>query len=239
MMQFVTAIVVSLLLSMICWKLHMLTAGGAVASFGTGAFVGIVGSFEWFLLLVIFTVTGFVVTKVDFERKKKAGLQEGRIGERSYMNVIGVGLPPCAVAAFAFIFKDLDYIMLTAAYIGTMAVATADTIASEIGVRDANVWLITGFKKVKPGVDGGVSVLGTAASFVASVAISAVGWYIVFQDLSPILMAPAVAGFLGNLLDSVFGATLETRKIISKYTNNMVTALIGAVISALLYMAFL
>lgn len=226
---------ISVLLSLICWKLKMLTVGGAIASFAIGTFTGIVGSIEWFALLIVFSTTGFVVTKLDFEKKKRAGLQEGRNGERTAMNVIGVGLPPCIIAAVAWLFQDLNYMIMSAAYIGTMAVATSDTIASEIGIRDDRVWLITNFKSVDKGTNGGISLLGTVASLFASIAVSMLGWLIIFQTLDILVLIPAVAGFIGNLLDSVLGATLEARGIISKYTNNMVTALIGAVICALLF----
>ena len=230
--------VISVLLSLICWKLKMLTVGGGVASLVTGIFVGIVGSLEWFALLVVFSATGFIATKLDFERKKKAGVQEGVNGERTAMNVIGVGLPPCIIAAIAWLFQDLNYVMMSAAYIGTMAVATADTIASEIGIRDEKVWLITSFKKVDKGTNGGISVLGTVSSLAASFIISVVGWIIVFHTLDVLVLIPTLAGFAGNLLDSVFGATLESRGLISKYTNNMSTALVGAVLCVVIFVLF-
>lgn len=229
--QLAIVAITSLALSAVCFKLNMLTIGGSVASFCTGAFVGVFGSIEWFLLLLVFTIMGFAATKMDFERKKKDGTQEGISGERSHLNVLGVGVPPCIVVAIAFAFGDHG-LMMTAAFVSTMAVAAADTIASEIGSKDKKVWLITNFKKVAPGTDGGISALGTVAALAASAAASVLGWVLIYGTLDAYLLIPTFAGFAGCMLDSILGATLESKKIITKYTNNASTALMGACIGA-------
>ena len=54
-----------------------------------------------------------------------------------------------------------------------MAAASADTMASEIGVLSPSPVLITNPSKVvEPGVDGGISFEGLTASFLSSVSIS-------------------------------------------------------------------
>ncbi|NLU46060.1 MAG: DUF92 domain-containing protein [Euryarchaeota archaeon] len=233
--QAAIVLIISLSLSLACWKLGMLTGGGAVATFFTGSAVGLLGSPEWFAILMIFTVTGLVATRIGFSKKAEKGVQEGADGERSSRNILGVGLPPCFVAAIFFLVGGRYQMELTIAFISTLAVAAADTIASEIGVRDERVWLITCFKRVIPGTNGGISAIGTAASLLASLIISALGWLIIFGTLDIWLLIPAAAGFFGNILDSLFGALFEDRGYFSKYTNNCVTAMLGAAFGAILY----
>ena len=225
------AVALSALLSLVAYKTGCLTKDGAVASFLTGSFTGAFSSLNAFVLLTIFTVVGFAATKSGLSKKKKAGLQEGTKGERTWKNVAGVGLPPCLIVALNLIFP-MDPLLFNVAFISTLAVAGADTVASEIGVRDAKAYLITTFKRVPPGTNGGVSVLGTAISTVASLVIAVLGWSIMEHSIDWLLLIPFAAGVVGNILDSVFGTLLEDRGYISKYTNNASTALLGAAFGA-------
>lgn len=232
----VAAVVISAAMSVEAYKLRLLTRDGAVCSFLVGACVGIFSSINAFFLMAVFTIAGFFATMNGIRRKEKAGLQEGAHGERTWRNVAGVGIPPC-IAAVLWCAGILDAAQFTVFFVSTIAVAGADTIASEIGVRDSRVYLITTFERVEPGVNGGVSLLGTASSTVAALLISVLGWFVIQESLDWLLLIPFAMGVLGNILDSVFGAVLENRGRISKYANNCSTALIGGFVGLLIYAA--
>ncbi len=234
-MQAVIALAVSLILSLACRRLGMLTGSGAAATFVTGAAVGILGSLEWFAVLTAFTTVGLAATRVGFSRKAEQGVQEGLSGERSARNILGVGLPPCLIAAVAFLAGGGLRPELDIAFVSVLAVAAADTIASEIGVHDRRVWLVTSGGRVTPGTNGGISLLGTSASLLASLTISAFAWLVIFGRLELLLLIPALAGFIGCMLDSLFGTLFEDRGLFSKYTNNFLTALLGAAAGVLIY----
>ena len=226
--------ILSVALSVIAYKLRMLTYTGALASLLVGYIVGVFGSIEWLILLIVFTFAGLTATKLDISEKSKYGLQEGNYGERSHLNVLGVGLPACI---FAFLYGMLHNhlsgqydLALTVAFITTLTAAAADTVASEIGVRDGKVWLITTFERVKRGTNGGVSVLGTGSSVVAAAFTGIIGWLLIFKGIDAYVLVPIAMGILGTLVDSVLGATLENKGKISKYANNCVSAMIGAVL---------
>ncbi len=225
------AVLLSAILSLIAFKTECLTKDGAAASFLTGAFTGALSSLNAFILLTIFTSVGFAATKSGLSKKKKAGLQEGTKGERTWKNVAGVGLPPCLIVALNLILP-MDPILFDVMFISTLAVAGADTIASEIGVRDDKAYLITTLKRVPPGTNGGISVLGTTVSTIASLAIAVLGWVIMGNGIDWLLLIPFAAGVVGNLMDSVFGALIEDRGYMSKYANNFSTAMIGAIFGA-------
>ena len=233
--------VLSASLSMIAFRFKALTFGGAVASFFVGYIVGIFGSIEWLVLLVGFTLVGLAITRMDISDKRANGLIEGQNGERTHLNVIGVGLPSCIIAVlYAIIHTYVSWrydFALTVAFICTLTVAAADTVASEIGTRDKKVWLITTFERVKRGTNGGVSILGTVSSLVAATLTCLIGWLLIFGEFDILMIIPIIAGFLGNIIDSVLGASLESRGMISKYTNNCVSAIFGAVIGITLVMA--
>ena len=230
----VATVILSAVLSAEAYKLQCLTKDGAIASFAVGAIVGVFGSLNAFFLLSIFTIAGFFATIRGIDKKKAAGLQEGQRGERSWKNIVGVGLPPVLIVLLNYVYP-LDTTLFAIMYISTVTGAGADTIASEIGVRDPKVYMITTFKRVEPGVNGGISLTGTAVSTAAALLIAILGWFVIMESLDIMLLIPFVAGVVGNLMDSVFGAVLENPGYISKYTNNCSTALIGAAFGAVAF----
>lgn len=225
----------SFALSYLAYRFELLNLAGAIASLVVGLIVGFLGSIYWLLVLVAFTLMGFAATKAGFSKKKERGLQEGTKGERGAKNVLGVSIP-AAIIALMYYYLQWDFTMMGIAYIATIAVASADTAASELGTRDPRVRLITNLKKVPPGTNGGISIFGTLASLVGALAASAIGWVIIFgfSELS-LFFIPVLSGFVGCMLDSFFGVTLEDQGHISKYSNNALTGLLGGIIAMLLF----
>lgn len=230
-MDIVAVIALSGVLSLISYRFDLLTKSGCIAAAVMGVFIGILGSLTWLLLLIVFALAGFAATLVGLSKKKEKGLQEGTHGERTYRNVLGVGLPCCIVAIVNILTKNEQYFIMMIGYISTIAVAAADTAASEIGTRDDRVYLITTFKRVPPGTDGGISRFGTMVSLLASVVVSLIGWLFINLSFSWFMLIPMAAGFIGCMLDSVVGATLETWGYVDKYGNNCITGIAGAAIA--------
>jgi len=238
-MDIVAAIAVSILLSFLAYRFDLLTKSGCVAALTIGSAIGIFGSLMWLLLLIVFTVLGFAATLIGFSKKKEKGLQEGTHGERTYRNVLGVALPCVVFAVLNLITSDEYYYQMTIGYISTIAVAAADTAASEIGTKDENVYLITTFRRVTPGTDGGISLLGTGICIVATVAVTLIGWGFINGTVSDIqIILPMIAGVIGCMLDSLIGATLETEGYVSKYANNCITGIAGGLIAVMMSFAF-
>lgn len=107
---------------------------------------------------------------------------------------------------------------LVFAFIGHYACCNGDTWSSELGVlSNTNPYLITNFKKVPKGTNGGVSALGIVASIAAgfSIGIAIVLTLPFFntqmglKDYFFVLLISTFAGLFGSLLDSVLGSTLQ------------------------------
>ena len=94
--------------------------------------------------------------------------------------------------------------------------------------------MITTLKKTEPGINGGISRLGLVSSAITSLVFAILSYALVFHCLDWRILIVWVCGMVGNLLDSVVGAVWENKGRISKYGNNIVTALSGAVIGFLL-----
>ena len=234
-MEIIAVLALSALLSLLAFRLGLLTKSGCISAAAMGVFIGLCGSLSWLILLIVFTLLGFVATVIGLSKKREKGLQEGKHGERDYRNVLGVALPCCLFAFINILTQDTHYYLMMIGYISTIAVAAADTTASELGTKDSKVYLITTFKRVEPGTDGGISLFGTTVSLMASVAVTLIGWLVINQSLDDIfVLIPMAAGFIGCMLDSVVGATLETWGYVDKYGNNCITGIAGAAIGVLI-----
>ncbi len=226
------AIVLTLcgILSLLAFKFRLLTASGSVASFGVGVVIGWFGSISWLVLLIIFVLLGFAVTRNRIQVKIRRNLQEGRRGERTYKNVLANSLVPAIIAVISAATGSQSDLAFTVAYLSAISVAAADTTASELGVLSTRTFLITDFRPVEAGTDGGVSAAGTMWALVASAFSSVIGW-LVIMPTAPIdatILVPITMGVLGCMVDSVVGATLERREIVTKLGNNILSMAVGA-----------
>lgn len=217
---------------------------GSIASFIVGMVIGLCGDVLWLLLLLVFLVTSFGATKYRFEWKKSEGFQEGTKGERSWRNVAANGAVPTLIALFSYVAEAADpggslfqKDIASYLFVSAIAVAASDTAASEIGIVDPRVYMITTFERTKRGTDGGVSLTGQLAAFIAAAYTSVVA-YLIFAIFNESLLAgpatvfvPMLCGFLGCQIDSVIGATLERDHRIGKLGNNFSSIALGTLIA--------
>ena len=232
-MQVAASAALAVVLSVMCYGLRLLTKGGCVSAAIVGFAIGGFGGLDWLLLLILFALLGFAATRLGFTKKRDMGVQEGKRGERGYRNILGVGIPPAIAAVLCFLFPEHNQVFAMM-YIATVSVAAADTAGSELGVRDPKVWLITTLKPTEPGTNGGVSVKGTIVSLAAAAVVSAIGYAALFRTMDVWVLIPIVCGFIGCILDSLVGATLEDGGYVSKYGNNCITGIAGGLLAALL-----
>lgn len=177
---------------------------------------------NWLLLIFAFLILGLIFTKYKHEYKKKMGIYEGT---RSVKNVISNGIVPFVMAAFG------NY----AGFIGSIAVATSDTLASEIGVVDKHPRLITTFKKVPPGTDGGISPIGTAAGIVGAGIIGIIAYLLgISADPFTALKIAVISGTFGCFVDSILGAVLESRNYLTNEHVNLLATVSGAILGILI-----
>lgn len=85
-----------------------------------------------------------------------------------------------------------------------------DSVASDVGVLSkATPVNICTWKPIQKGMSGGISFLGTISAFVASV-IGGTSFLIAYNDLRNGIRI-AVVSFLGCLIDSILGATVQIK----------------------------
>lgn len=151
------------------------------------------------LLLLFFLSSALLSGHSNVEALKGSGRRNG-------LQVWANGLWLVLFFVFLAVFESP---VLAVGAIGALAAAAADTWGTEIGaVLARKTYCITNFNEVKPGTDGGISVAGTAASLMGSALIAFASLYI-FSFSMPVVICIFVAGFLGSVLDSYFGAIFQ------------------------------
>jgi uncharacterized protein (TIGR00297 family) len=223
-------VIITAIMSVEVYKLHCLSKSGALAALCVGVLMAVFGSVTSFFIMTFFVIMSFFATMKDIDKKIAMGLQEGQFGERTWKNVAAVAFPAVLLTVINF-FHPMGHTLYTIMFLTTLVTAGSDTVASEIGVKDPNVYMITTMKKVEPGINGGISKLGMIVSLISAFAIASIGWLVMTGGLSWLLLIPFAFGIIGNLLDSLFGAWFENRGLISKYTNNWSTELISGLMA--------
>ena len=125
------------------------------------------------------------------------------------------------------------YLPFVGGFIGAVATATSDTLGSEIGVL-STPRIITTFKKVPPGTDGAVSILGTSAGILGSAIIGFVAFLLgVLNDPWLALKISVISGTIGCFMDSFLGAVFERRNYLNNEHVNLLATITGAIVGIL------
>ncbi len=233
----ILALVVNSILCGIAWFLpkKLLTPFGYLNALVLGVIVW--GSLSWrgYLIVMFFFLWGSAITFVGIEQKEAEGIAEERSGVRGAGNVWGSALTAtmCAIASLFFLSPIKE--LLTLAYVASFCTKLSDTTASEVGkAYGKTTYLITTLKPVPRGTEGAVSLEGTLAGVAGSIVLAAIAWII--GMITPIgILWCTIAAFMATTIESLIGATLESR--FAWLTNdlvNFINTFIGAISAIIL-----
>lgn len=200
--EIVTGALFSVLIVIYAYKKQSLTLSGSLSAFGLGLLVSVFGGWDFILILFAFFISSSLLSKLHNNQSNNKDHQP-----RTIIQVLANGgIGAVLVIGFAVASEDNLKSTYRLLYMISFAIATADTWASEIGkLSKQNPIHIFTFKSIKRGLSGGVTLLGTIASFFGSVFVYTLSF------LNPLII---FYGFIGSLVDSVLG-TLQ-RKYVTK-----------------------
>jgi len=199
-----------------------LSLGGAIAACVVGGTILGFGGWAWAILLGIFFVSSSALSffKRGDTKKRSAAESFDKGGRRDAAQVLANGGVAAGLALLSY-FLPSSAGVLFCAFAGSLAAATADTWATEIGVLSRHPPVgITTFKPVPPGTSGGVSWLGSVASLTGAAFLGASAAILSLTPLynqsmsNPahaltLLGAVVLGGVAGSLVDSLLGATVQ------------------------------
>ncbi|MEA5504126.1 TIGR00297 family protein [Halotia wernerae UHCC 0503] len=225
----------------------LLTPAGLFHAWLLGVLIWGTLGWQGYVVVMFYFLVGSGVTRIGMAQKEAEGIAEKRSGARGPENVWGSALTGalCALGVgminFGFITSIPQSLvpslqsLLLLGYVASFSTKLSDTCASEVGkAYGKSTFLITTLQPVPRGTEGAVSLEGTLAGVVASIAIALVGWGVGLINLLGITWC-ILAAFIATNLESVIGATLQ-----SKYTwltnevVNILNTLIGAIAAMLM-----
>ncbi|MBE9035417.1 TIGR00297 family protein [aff. Roholtiella sp. LEGE 12411] len=200
------------------------------------------GTLGWkgYVVVMFYFLVGSGVTRIGMAQKQAEGIAEKRSGARGPENVWGSALTGalCALGIgiinSGFLLPSPQSLLLLG-YVASFSTKLSDTTASEVGkAYGKRTFLITTLQPVSRGTEGAVSLEGTLAGVVASIAIALVGWGVGLIDLWGIAWC-VLAAFIATNLESVIGATLQSKYAwLTNEVVNIFNTLIGAIAAIIL-----
>jgi uncharacterized protein (TIGR00297 family) len=199
----------------------MLAGGAACFLLFAGA-----GPSAFAVLAALFLLT-WIATRFGYRRKQALGVAERGDGRDAWQVLANLAVAALGSVAFG-VTGNRAWLFASAA---ALAEAATDTVASEIGqTRGQTAVLITTWKPVAAGTDGGITIAGTIAGIVGGVAVALVaagGGMIPHAQF----WIPAAAGVIGMLVDSVLGATLQRQGQLNNEAVNFFGTLAAAALA--------
>ncbi len=200
----------ALVLGVVLYFLRALTVSGTVGTVIVGTIFFGLGGWIMTVPLLFFFVSASILSRIKSGHKSTAMRLAEKTGARDIWQVLANG---GAASVALIVFRATGSIVWLAMSLAAICEAAADTWATEIGtIRKVGTVSIINFKSLTPGQSGGVSLNGTMASLAGS-ALTGLAFYLAGGGSEAVMiwLAASLAGFLGSVIDSVLGATVQGR----------------------------
>ena len=164
------ALLLALGAATVAWSARWVTRTGAIATLITGALVFWLGGGEAVVPLIAFFVSSSVLTAIGRKTKKSAKRKplieaDGRTGVQVLANggaAVAIVIAHRVLAYQVPLEQDRIVQIL---FLAAVAAVNADTWATEIGSRwGGNPRQLSTWRKVAPGTNGAISIIGTIAA---------------------------------------------------------------------------
>jgi uncharacterized protein (TIGR00297 family) len=189
--------------------------------------------FTGIVMLATFFIAGTAATAIGSRKKEQLGLAEENKGQRTAGQVLANGGVAALAGLLAWLYPSQS-VMWQLASAAALASASADTLSSELGnIFGKRFYNILTFKKDKRGLNGVVSLEGTLWGITGSAMIAVV--YSAGFGYTGHALWIILAGTIGNLADSILGASLERKGWLSNDLVNGLNTLIAAVTGLLTF----
>ncbi|RAL45076.1 hypothetical protein DM860_018138 [Cuscuta australis] len=219
-----------------------LSLSGIAAAFLLGVLIWRAFGPSGFFLVATYFVIGTGVTKVKMAEKEAQGVAEKRKGRRGPGSVIGSSAAGCLCAFLMIngIGGATSSRLWDIGFVASFCTKLSDTVASEIGkAYGKTTYLISTFRVVPRGTEGGVSAEGTFAGLCASVLLAVVAC-MMGQVNKPEAIICVVASQIANLGESLIGATFQEKEGFQWLNNdavNIINISMGSIFAILLQQA--
>ncbi|MEH7010061.1 DUF92 domain-containing protein [Neobacillus niacini] len=190
-----------------------LSSNGAIAAVFVGVAVYFGFGVKGLLLLGLFFATSSLWSKYKSSAKKEIEEKLAKGATRDWRQVIANGGFAALLSIIYYFQQDIVWLI---GFIVCLASSNSDTWASEIGTLSKRkpVYIRT-FKPIEKGTSGAISLLGTTAAIFGSMLIAFSGAWLFHLQIFDFFII-FLFGFLGNIIDTLFGAYYQQVYICNK-----------------------
>ena len=189
-------------------RIKGLSSSGTLAAIAAGA-ACIAAGWAWIAMLLAFYVSSTLLS--HYRRDKKRARSQGVVeksGDRDMWQVAANG-GVFAALALALAIRPAPAWYVAAA--GALAASTADTWSTEIGMLARQTpRSIVSFRAVPPGTSGGITLAGLIGGGAGALFIGLIALMFGWPGMA--LCAALAGGIGGSLVDSILGATMQSRR---------------------------
>lgn len=214
-----------------------LTVAAALTGGVLGVLVYVGAGFTGITLIAVFFLLGTLATSWKKSYKERAGLSEINSSKRNAGQVMANAGVAAICGLLTYYFQENAFVfrLMIAA---SLSSAMADTLSSELGnVYGKRFYNILTLQKDTRGLNGVISLEGTVIGIIGSIIIAlvyAAGFCFAFNTFLMVI----IAGTIGNLSDSILGASLERKQYLNNDAVNFLNTAIAALIAYFLYFLF-
>jgi uncharacterized protein (TIGR00297 family) len=205
----ILGIILASAISLISYKLKLLTASGIVATFILALVIYTFGTWQWTLPIVTFFILSSLLSKLRKRKNEAVEKYFEKSEQRDYLQVLANGgLAVVLVTLNYFYTSELLYIV----YVSIVAAVCADTWSTEIGTLGKIKTVdILSFKEINQGISGGISFPGILASVGGAFVIAATSLPWTESNYQINIIIITIAGFIGSVTDSILGSSLQVQ----------------------------
>jgi uncharacterized protein (TIGR00297 family) len=195
------------------WR-RSLSRSGIVGATITGTTISGAGGWGWGATLVFFFVSSSLLSHFRARDKERTAADKFSKGSQRDLEQVAANGGVATLLALGYGLSKAPALRetLQAGYVGALATANADTWATELGVLSAQPpRLITTGKPAAPGTSGGVTLLGSGAAALGSLALGLVFWLLQRGRgaRAELPWMGLISGLSGSFIDSLLGASVQ------------------------------
>ena len=190
--------------------LNWLTLDGSTSAWLLGVITFGIAGIEGAAILLFFFISSSLLSKNSRSLDDVRELKFRRTGAQVWANGFWFGF-------FTLLGLLVDLELFKVAAYSSLAFATSDTWASEIGGNriKGTTWSINGFQKVPPGTDGAISIAGTFAAVGGALSISVLVGVLLPTNSLVMGILVASTGLVATFMDSWLGAHFQDQYLVN------------------------
>ncbi len=204
-----SSVILAALVAFITIKKKAFTVPAALSACAMLVIAAICGAWAGIVIVLAAYFTIFAVDMIIGEKSEAVtGSINQRTGARGIVQVIANALAATIAAVFGFILKRPELMIV---YAAALTECLADSLASDVGVLSKKDPVdICRMKRIKRGLSGGVSLLGTVSALAGCVLMCLIS-HLFFGFSVKVTVAVLIIPMLGILIDSILGSVVQAK----------------------------